>query len=575
MKKLSRRLIGFSILLIIISVACAGIENSKTSKIEKIETFMEAYMYQGKFNGSVLVSNKGEELFKKGYGFANLEWHIPNSTITKFRLASVTKQFTALLVMQMVEEGKIDLNKPVSSYLSDYPKPNADLITIHHLLTHTAAIPYLDRNIREKADVKTLVSQFASLELDREPGELFRYSNEGYILLGYIMEVLSGKSFNELIQEKIFTPLGMENSGIDNYYDIVPLRASGYSKRGDKLFNAPYIDMSGAFSAGYLYSTVEDLFLWDEALRSNTLISEESFLQMIKPHVETGYRHYGYGFQTGLHRAGASDLEIQAHWHTGGVEGFRTEIIRIKESNTCIILLSNSEYAFLPEIVTGILGILNDVPFKFPSQSIGEALKNKIELEGLNAGLSYYDSIRNSSSFYHNEKDLIMAGYHFLQQEKTQEAAEIFKITVNAVPLSSNAYDSYGEALLKLNKRKEAIANYKKSLELDPKNENAVIVLKDLDIDVSELIHEIANEDLKKYVGIYLHEESPEEKTKIEITLKNGVLIYQDNRFNYPLFPVSDEIFVHQARGAELEFSKLNSTQIKLIANGVSGYIQQ
>lgn len=572
MNKIKSKVFGIIIAVAIISIACAGIESETSNKQEKIEELIATYYEQGKFHGTALVSYEGKVIYKKGFGFANREWDIPNSNHTKFRLASVSKQFTALLVMQLVETGKIDLQEKVATYLPNYPKPQGDQITIHHLLTHTAAIPRSEVKYNERHDVPTLLNSFKDLPLDRTPGELYRYSNEGYILLGYILEQITGKSYQDLIQVKIFDPAGMKNSGYDNHYQIIKYRASGYSQQGKNYKNAPYIDMSNPYAAGSLYATVEDLFLWDEALRNNALLSAKNFNEMIKPQIETGYRFYGYGFSNGLHRVGISNIEEQAHWHTGGIEGFRTLILRVPASNSCIVLLSNSEHAFLQGITESILAILNDVEYKFPSKSIAEAVFEKMEAEGIDKGLAFYEEIRNSTQYLHNERELITAGYDFFQAGKLEEAAALFKITTEAIPLASNAFDSYGEALLALGKKEEAIVNYKKSIELDPKNENGVTILKELGVNIDDLIHQVSIETLKSYVGRYGNESKPDEFPEIIITILDGVLYFQDNRFNYSLFPISDETFVHQARGAEVEFTLSKEGKILLKANGVDRY---
>lgn len=251
------------------------------SKIDKLDDLISKFVEYEQFNGSVLVAEKGEIIYKKGFGLANIEWEIPNQADTKYRLASITKQFTAMLIVQLVAENKLALNVPISTYLPDYPKKNGDIITIHHLLTHSSGTPnytsfpdYRDR-MSHSTNPEEIVQFFSDSTLLFTPGEKFDYSNSGYVLLGVIIEKVTGQSYEIVLQEKIFTPLGMNNSGYDHHSAILKNRAAGYYKNGKSYINASYIDLTVAFSAGCIYSTVEDLFLWDQALYTEKLLPKQ------------------------------------------------------------------------------------------------------------------------------------------------------------------------------------------------------------------------------------------------------------------------------------------------------------
>lgn len=200
------------VVILITSCRHTQIESDKEiSKAEKIDQLISTYADYGQFNGTILVSENGVILYKKAFGLANMEWNIPNNTNTKFRLASVTKQFTSMLILQLVAEGKLDLHKPISTYLKDYPKPQADKITIHHLLTHTSGIPNYTsfpnywNLMRNPISPSDLVKNFADSTLKFTPGERFNYSNSGYVLLGNIIETVTKKNYAEILQEKIFS----------------------------------------------------------------------------------------------------------------------------------------------------------------------------------------------------------------------------------------------------------------------------------------------------------------------------------------------------------------------------------
>ena len=222
----------------------------KTNEIDKL---MQTYYDYGRFNGTVLVAENGKVIFKKGYGLANMEWNIPNKSDTKFRLASITKQFTSMLIMQLVEEGKIKIDSKITDYLPEYRKDTGDKVTIHHLLTHTSGIPsYTNRPgwqemTQKRHSVDEMVQEGCSDNLEFEPGTKFSYNNSGYFLLGAIIEKVTNKPYETVLEEKIFEPVGMKNSGYDHFETIIENRAAGYQKNSDGYIHTPYLDMSNPY----------------------------------------------------------------------------------------------------------------------------------------------------------------------------------------------------------------------------------------------------------------------------------------------------------------------------------------
>ena len=258
------------VLLILTSASAVSLAQEKSAKIDEL---LKRFNEFGQFNGTVLVAENGRVIFKKGYGYANLEWKIPNDIDTKFRLASVTKQFTAAVILRLVDQGKIKLDGKLTDYLPDYRKDTGDRVTIHQLLNHTSGIPsytdqpgFFQNDSRDNYTVADFVKKFASGDLQFEPGSKFAYNNSAYFILGAIIEKVTGKSYADAMKEHIFAPLGMNNSGYDLASPIIPKRATGYQRGGNGYVNAPYLDMWLPYAAGSLYSTVEDLYLWDQAL---------------------------------------------------------------------------------------------------------------------------------------------------------------------------------------------------------------------------------------------------------------------------------------------------------------------
>jgi CubicO group peptidase (beta-lactamase class C family) len=467
------------------------VQTSDQTKSEKIEQLVSTYAEYGIFNGSVLISHKGKIIFKKGYGMANLVWDIPNKTDTKFRLASVTKQFTAMLIMQLVAENKLALDSTISTYLQTYPEANSDKITIHQLLTHTSGIPnYTSFSnygglMRNPMSPTELIEVFADSTLQFTPGERFSYSNSGYVLLGAIIEKITGRTYGEVLQEKIFTPLKMTNSGFKSNDDILKNRASGYYKRGDGFVNSNYIDMSVGYAAGGIYSTVEDLYIWDQALYTEKLLPSELMKLIFTEHIPAWGQHYGYGWNVGKNRIGRTEETIQTIHHDGVINGFSSIIYRFPEDQSSILLLNNTGGAPLYKMSKAISGILYDKTYDFPKKSIARSLLAVIKKDGVEAGQSFFEKVKTSKDYNLDEREMNNIGYEMLQSGKTEEAVTILKLNLEAHPTSFNANDSYAEILMNEGHTVDAIMYYKKSLALNPKNENGIQMLKKLGVEIN------------------------------------------------------------------------------------------
>jgi CubicO group peptidase (beta-lactamase class C family) len=542
------------------------------TKVDKLDKLIGAYAEYGKFNGSVLVAEKGKVIYKKGLGLADMEWNIPNQPDTKHRLGSITKQFTSMLIMQLVEQGKLKLDVPISAYLPDYPKKNGDVITLHHLLTHSSGIPNMtsfpgfDKDIsRNSYTPIQLVKLFADSTLQFKPGEKYSYSNSGYILLGYIIEKVTGKTYEQVLQENIFTPLQMNNTGYDHHETLLKNRAGGYEKKGWHYVNADFIDMSVPYAAGSLYSTVEDLYLWDQALYGNQLLRKENMDLLFTKHDPSGY---GYGWGIGEMRLGNTAERIKTIGHSGGINGFNTKLTRIPSDKSFIVLLNNTGGAPLNEMTNAIGAILYDKSYDLPKRSVARSFSEKVEKAGIQAALKYYNGIKDSTgTYYLNEGEMNMTGYQFLQAGKVNEAVAIFKFNIQAFPKSSNVYDSYGEALMALGNKTEAIENYKQSVKLNPGNEGGIKILKENGIKTDDLIKKVPVEYLKLLEGDYLNIDDKEWKIKFNVV--EGILYGNDRGYRYKVLPVGGEgEFVNPDDGASLVFDTKDKNAITLVLFG-------
>jgi CubicO group peptidase (beta-lactamase class C family) len=473
-------------------------------KAEKIDEMMSLYHRFGSFNGSVLVAENGRVIYKRGFGLANMEWEIPNRPDTRFRLGSITKQFTAALVMQLVEQGKVKLDEKLSTYLPDYRKDVGDRVTIHHLLTHTSGIPsytsqpgFFQNVSRNPYAVDEFVKKYASGDLEYEPGSKFSYNNSGYFLLGAIIEKVTGKPYEQALRENILDPLGMKDTGYDRHGTILKRRAAGYVKAPTGYENAPYLDMSIPYAAGSLYSTVEDLYLWDQALYGEKVLSAKSREVMFTPFLE----HYAYGWGVNM-VATAEGKEGTAIAHSGGINGFSTLITRMVDDRHLVVLLDNtSQGGKLEEITRSIAGVLYDRPYTPPRQPIADVLLKTIVESNVEAAVRQYRELKAASpdAYDFGEGELNRLGYQLLGMRRVADAVEVFKLNVEAYPKSANPYDSLAEAYMTSGNKELAVASYRKSLELDPKNANAKERLAKLEAPPAKVDPAV----LDSYVGQY------------------------------------------------------------------------
>ena len=543
-------------------------------KAGKIDQLISLYNKYGQFNGSALVADNGKVIYQKGVGLANMEWNIPNTSETKFRLGSITKQFTATLILQLVEQGKIKLDGELIDYLPDYRQDTGAKITIHNLLSHTSGIPsytslpgFFTNVSRNPFAVDDFIKKYASGDLEFEPGTRFVYSNSGYFLLGAIIEKVTGKPYEQALRENIFDPLGMKNTGYDHWGAIIGKRATGYTKTPRGYETAPYLDMSIPYAAGSLYSTVEDLYLWDQALYGEKILSAKSKELMFKPNLS----NYGYGFvMTKATLAPPTKLAVPVIQHNGGINGFSTVIVRMVPEKRLIVLLDNTERGqYLDKIVLDIMSVLYDQPYEMPKRSIAEVLFNTIVEKDVASAIKQYREMKAGSSageYDLSEMALNRLGYQLLQTRKVADAIEIFKLNVELFPQAANTYDSLGEAYMVHGDKELAIANYKKSLELDPKNANAIVKLASLTVERKEI--KVDPKIYDSYAGEY--ELAPD--FTLTVTSENGKLMTQaTGQPKFELFPSSETEFFLKIVEAQVTFVKDAQgkvTQLILNQNG-------
>ena len=451
---------------------------SKKQVVSKIEAYMKASMQHDQFCGSVLVAKNGVPILNKGYGMANYELNVPNTPKTVFHIASITKQFTAMAIMQLQERGKLNVNDSMSKYLEKCPAA-WQAITIHHLLTHTSGIPNVssipdwdEKHAFQPYSHAEVIDLVRGLPLQFSPGEKFKYSNSGYHLLGLIIEKVSGMSYYDFLQENIFTPLEMKHTGAPyprekymNRPHLVMNRASGYYWSLNSFINAHYENPLIPYSSGSLHSTTEDLLLYDKALYTTKLVSQKSLDAMTTP-----FKKAGYGWE---HIAQKFNRTIIGH--AGSGNGFSTYLMRVPSERVTIIILSNSDETSASKVAYDLAAIVFGEKYKLSEPQLRTVLTSVLLEQGVEAAVKkYHDLKRTDSSKYNfSERLLNNVGYDLLGNGRVKDAIAIFALNAEAFPQSSNVFDSLAEAYLLDKNYNKALLNYKKSVELDSKNAHA------------------------------------------------------------------------------------------------------
>jgi CubicO group peptidase (beta-lactamase class C family) len=449
-----------------------------------IDTFMKRAVEYGQFNGAILVIDRGRRVYEGAFGEANKEWHVPNTVSTRFEIASITKPMTAILIMQLVQEGKLQLHAKVSQYLPYYPAETGQRISVEQLLNHTSGlqqdIGFIDDPIVAaiNADMlsnDSLVKLIARRPMRFEPGTSYGYSSDGYAVLGAIIERVTGRSYWDALRERVLQRAGMSEAGVSVLRPVVQRRASGYAQTWDGYEYAPHI---GVTPAGGLYATLADMERFDRALYGVLLVNEESKRLLFAP--RSVITAYGWKTSEDTLRSGVTRRVVRT---TGGLPGFGAVMVRVPSLQRTIIMLTNIRTMTwrLEDFAVSIGRILDGEPYSLPKPSVAEALASDVKAR-ISAELidRHFEQMRRDTARYAlSEAELNRLGYHALNAWRdVTRAVDIFRLNVRAFPRSANVYDSLGEAYLAQGDTVRARTNYRRSLELDPNNSNAADILR-------------------------------------------------------------------------------------------------
>ncbi len=335
--------------------------------VKTIDEMMSKHFKPGEPGASIIVTRKGKPIFRKGYGMAHIELGVKIEPQMVFRLGSITKQFTSVCILMLMEQGKLSLQDEITRFLPDYPT-QAHTITIEHLLTHTSGIksytemPEFMKFMRTDMTLDELTALFKFQPMDFAPGTRFNYNNSAYVLLGAIVEKASGMPYAEFLKKNIFEPLGMKNTYFDMPKPLIPGRVSGYRAGADGYENADYISMTLPHAAGSMASTVDDMALWDAALYTEKLVKQDSLKKAWTSYTLKDGKKTGYGY-------GWAVSDFQGHnmiIHGGGINGFVTDGFRFPNEEVYVCILTNCQREIPEDLAFKIGALVVGKPYEEP-----------------------------------------------------------------------------------------------------------------------------------------------------------------------------------------------------------------
>jgi len=499
--------------------------------VARLDQIVQPYVQNKTFMGSVLVAREANVVFSKGYGSANLEWDIPNTPSTKFRLGSITKQFTASSILLLEERGKLKIDDPIRKYLTDAPAA-WDKITVYHLLTHTSGIP----NFTSLPDYKTLqmfdtpvaktIATFRDKPLDFEPGAKMIYSNSGYLVLGHLIEKITGASYEKFLQDNIFTPLAMKDSGYDSNGTIIAHRAAGYMPSPNGPVNAGFVHMSIPHAAGALYSTTEDLLRWEQGLFGGKVVSSASLQKMTTP--------FKNDYACGLFVRTVDGRKVVEHG--GGIDGFNTFMAYYPDDKLTVAVLANINGQTPAAIATKLAALAHGETVQSPT----ERKEISLPAETLAKYVGTYEFTPGINLMIRVDGDHLtvqLTGQGQLPMFAESETKFFLKIVDAQVEFVKDASGAVTHAILHQNGRDQKAMRTSATVAPPPEH-------KEITVRVSTL---------SAYVGTY----QLRPNVALAVTLDGDHLMAQlTGQPNFPIFAESETLFFYKIVEATLEFQK-------------------
>lgn len=470
-------------MLLLLLVCSGGIARAQ-SKQERMDAIMRSYHAYNMFDGAVLVAENGKVIYKKGFGMANREWNIPNSTDTKFMIGSISKPLTAMLTLVQVRKGAINLDGKVADYLPEFKGKPGGIVTIRQLLNHTSGLPNYDiikdffpRISRQYFDRSDYIKLYMDSALAFTPGTKYNYSSWGYFTLGYILERVSGKSYSQLMKEEVFDKLDMKSSGSYYHTQVVSKRATGYDYSVEGYNSSDFRDQSNTMGTGDVYSTVEDLFKFHLGISNNTLIDKKLTDIMLTPGIKPA--DYGLGWFNKNFKYTDTD-SVAVNFHLGMTDGFIAFLVRIPSTNSLVVILCNSSPTDFFGITRNLVSLLYNKPVKI-KKPLHKTVESVIAGKGATAAVQAYSKLKSdTANYYIDWVSMNFIAEQLLQLKRFEDARIIGEHNATEFPDKDMVMVTMANIYLKLNRKPDAITYYKKALAIFPGYEEARNRLKEL-----------------------------------------------------------------------------------------------
>lgn len=518
-------------LLLAMTVCGGGLAAGEADTLgERIAALLKTEYPAGQPGAAVMVSRNGKTIFRGAFGMADLELGVPLQADMVFRLGSITKQFTAVAILILEEEGKLKLSDDIRRFLPDFPQKSKP-IRIEHLLTHSSGVrSYTDLpewlNLwRKDMKLDELIALFKDLPLEFEPGSNWKYSNSGYILLGAVIEKASGMSYKDFVEQRIFQVLGMKHSGYDLTEKVIPRRVGGYQAGPDGLIHAPYLSMTQPYAAGALLSCVDDLTIWHQALLAGKLIRPDSLQKAHSAFVLDDGRSTGYGYGwTVSEYAGHPTIE-----HGGGINGFLSYAISLPADGVYVALLQNFIGKDPETLAFKLAAMTAGIPLQ-PGQPVN------LPEELLRGYCGVYE---------HGKDDLRAISLRDGRLESRRNRAKVLKLTA----VKSDEF-RFEDSFNRLRFGQDEKGSWVMVVPRTGMTDKAYRTDKTLPPDRVEIALDV--KILQRYVGVY--ELQP--GFDLSVTLQGGQLMAQaTGQAMLPLFAESEFRFFLKAVDAQLEFA--------------------
>tara|TARA_R110002073_G_scaffold145532_2_gene297640 strand:- start:7121 stop:8596 length:1476 start_codon:yes stop_codon:yes gene_type:complete len=481
---ISFRRIVLSPLCILLFCIHPEIGNSQSTKeknsLDQIDEIVKEYVSLYKFNGNILIGKGNEIVYESSNGCANYEFGISNTKETKFRLASLSKQFTASALLVLEQEGKVDFNKPLSNYIKNLDPKIANKITIHQILSHSSG---LSRDIESLADQK-LGKEFISLdkiielinssEFASKPGEKWAYSNLGYSLAAKVIESVTNVSYGEALDQILFKPLGMNNTGHEKSSAMIFNKASGYVSLPTGIVKASYEDKSYVIGAGSIYSTTGDLFIWSRALKNHTLLNKKNTEKLFTK--QKGRYSYGWFVDTYVWPPVNDKTQAVNIHHDGGSPGFESKLSILTKHDAVIIILSNKLPSNLAKLANHLTNTYLGFDEGFPKPNGNQEFFNTLFTQGVDGVASLIKNwkVSKKNHLMPDALEVLLVGRGYIDSQDYNKAILVMDVLIKMKPKWSHPYLFKGIVLEEQEKYKEARELYKKVLEVRPGQSNAI-----------------------------------------------------------------------------------------------------